>query len=1288
MKKRLIRIAMLSGGGLVLLAIAVSVIVWRMGSGTIQDWIGSQVQGIANSYLNPKLSFTDLAYEYPLTVSLKNLHLTADDPAHAGHTIDIIACQQATLSLAQIPTIGKPIVIQKIILDQPLISAVAVQPGSKDFVGFSDLIRGASSGSADQSTSSTPKKLSDVFQMRLVQINDGKIVYDPRIAGTVPMSLDQINTVLNIEPTDAGWYKLDTTIARKPVFNLQLAGQLNLDSFSVRDVDIKLLADLGQDKLDYLPPELQSLLKQYEARGKLSVEVTGSMPLMDPMKGQIETTLKLDGANLAMGGLRVPVDNLDLDARFADGKATLPSLKIVALGGSADLSGSATLNERLDADLHLKVAGMVLEKLFANQAMASGSSARLDLDFNVAGSLKSIVGQAPAKPGEPLAAIGIKDFRISADDPVNPGQKLDVVACKSLDVAMTEPIISGKPIVIDKIILDEPAISAVAVEPGSSRFVGVPNLPPSAPSTGPSAPMPKIGNLIQVKTFELNDAKIVYDPRIPGTQRMHLEGISTSLHLDPKHPGSYLVDTKIASEPVFSLGIDGEINIDDPGLQNLNMDLQADLTQDRLDFLPPQLQLILKQTHARGKLSVKAAASVALSDLARGKADVNVDVRNIQLSAGNTQIPVEDFALSARLRDGKVQQSVKITALNSEFDLSGWVMLNNRFDTDTTLTLKNLEIEPLLAALRPSEPAATSSTKVTAAIEVQSPIMVALGAVRGTANEPVATVNVRNLRLTTDDPTAPGSPLDFVACDRFGVVLNSLPKPGSPITVDQIVVEHPAIRAVAMAPQSKEFAGFASLQKLVKSHAAPAENPDAPSPPTEAPGFPKLSEIFRLGSLSVADGSLYYDPRIDGTTPFSVKGVTTKIAMDSMAGDAYRFDIILPSKPVWNIELAGRINVDSLIVDPLKLDLSAQISGEARKAYPPEVQKLILPYEPVGKIAVKVEGKVPLLTPMDSDVEADLLVDDFAATTGNYRIPIDHVRLPIHLKDREVEFENASNKLGGSMLEALSGHADLMGKVKLNDHLDSTLSLITDGMLLQDLMADKIADPKKQLIGALHADVELVNAPVLVVVAKATSRPSESSGEISPLASEPLPVVWGSADIELTHARLVGFELIQGMGNIAKSVFTDLFHREDKDKPEVVVPKETAQVECTFNRNKIWISTLHYEGEDLGADGKGWVGLNQQVNLNLTGGPISKLAGMGSVGNWIKNASDSLLYYHVSGTFSDLKIETKRGDGQPIVEGAKNITQKSIHAIGTGLDKTGSFIHGLFNHNKDNQNQN
>ncbi len=332
MKRLILRISILAAGGIVLLAIVVGFILMHR-PGSLRDWIGAQLQDIANSYLNPQLSFTDLTYQYPLSVSLKNLHLTADDPKHPGHTIDIIACRSAEVSLGEIPQLGKPIVIQEIVLDEPLISAVAIEPRSKKFVGFYNLLRKSNPENTPEDASKPSKKLSDVFKMRLVQIKNGKIVYDPRIEGTVPMTLDQINTVLNIEPVEVGWYTIDTDIARKPVFDLAVKGQVSLDTFSVRDADVNIKADLSQENLDYLPPEIQALLKQYDAKGRLAINVAGDMPVLEPMKGHIKLGVTLDKANLQLSGLKIPIDGLNLASSFGDGAVAVSSLKIAALGG-------------------------------------------------------------------------------------------------------------------------------------------------------------------------------------------------------------------------------------------------------------------------------------------------------------------------------------------------------------------------------------------------------------------------------------------------------------------------------------------------------------------------------------------------------------------------------------------------------------------------------------------------------------------------------------------------------------------------------------------------------------------------------------------------------------------------------------------------------------------------------------------------------------------------------------------------------------------------------------------
>jgi hypothetical protein len=223
-----------------------------------------------------------------------------------------------------------------------------------------------------------------------------------------------------------------------------------------------------------------------------------------------------------------------------------------------------------------------------------------------------------------------------------------------------------------------------------------------------------------------------------------------------------------------------------------------------------------------------------------------------------------------------------------------------------------------------------------------------------------------------------------------------------------------------------------------------------------------------------------------------------------------------------------------------------------------------------------------------------------------------------------------------------------------------------------------------------------VDAPVLQIIAEATPPPAPapaapaaqpdlqsaaSSG--SPKYMNDLPASWGSCEIEITHARLAGLEVLQGMGNIAKSAFSDLFEKKDKDKPETIVPKENATVVCNFVKDRVELPKIHYEGEALAADGKGYITLEQQLDLYLTGGVFQKFGG------FMKQISDSLLYYHVYGTFQHIQYDVHRGDGKPIVEGAKKITKVAesgmktgMQKAGEGIDKAGSFIGGLFNHKK------
>ena len=78
----------------------------------------------------------------------------------------------------------------------------------------------------------------------------------------------------------------------------------------------------------------------------------------------------------------------------------------------------------------------------------------------------------------------------------------------------------------------------------------------------------------------------------------------------------------------------------------------------------------------------------------------------------------------------------------------------------------------------------------------------------------------------------------------------------------------------------------------------------------------------------------------------------------------------------------------------------------------------------------------------------------------------------------------------------------------------------------------------------------------------------------------------------------------------------------------------------------------------------------------------------------MKQISDSLLYYHVYGTFQHIQYDVHRGDGKPIVEGVKTVTKTAETGVkvgfqkaGEGLNKAGSFINGLFHKKQQDQSQ-
>src|SRR4051812_35624696 len=100
----LVGLVLVAGGVLAALAW------WRPAS--VQDWVGRQVVAVANAHLVPRLGYAHVEYHAPGEVVLSGVTLTAPDGTR------VLDVGGMTITLAEVPHVGQPIVIERISLDK------------------------------------------------------------------------------------------------------------------------------------------------------------------------------------------------------------------------------------------------------------------------------------------------------------------------------------------------------------------------------------------------------------------------------------------------------------------------------------------------------------------------------------------------------------------------------------------------------------------------------------------------------------------------------------------------------------------------------------------------------------------------------------------------------------------------------------------------------------------------------------------------------------------------------------------------------------------------------------------------------------------------------------------------------------------------------------------------------------------------------------------------------------------------------------------------------------------
>jgi len=369
----------------------------------LDQWIGRQLVGIANSYLVPQLDFGTLRYESALTVRLTDVTLVAPD---ATPVLDI---PRLVIALTEIPRPGQPLKIARVEIAGGRVNLIRIPATASAPAGFRGLmpfVKGQT-GAAEVDPN---YRLSNVLRLERVTLRDCALRFDPG-DGSGVMELAGLALDMGVAPAEGyaerGWYGIRLDSGRSPGAVIAVSGAVNIDSMAVDLEKAALSIDVSPDTIGTLPPMLQDLLRSYDASGRLDLTAGGHLETNDIPSSTLDATLTLSGFNVAVGEFRFPIDRATARAGLSGGVLDIPELSVEAIDGTLAATGSVNLAaEGMPASVKWRGDRLDLNRLLRAQA-PEGKPPKL------AGRLRTegqAAGNAATAPGS-LSGSGVVQVR-------------------------------------------------------------------------------------------------------------------------------------------------------------------------------------------------------------------------------------------------------------------------------------------------------------------------------------------------------------------------------------------------------------------------------------------------------------------------------------------------------------------------------------------------------------------------------------------------------------------------------------------------------------------------------------------------------------------------------------------------------------------------------------------------------------------------------------------------------------------------------------------------------------
>ena len=229
---------------------------------------------------------------------------------------------------------------------------------------------------------------------------------------------------------------------------------------------------------------------------------------------------------------------------------------------------------------------------------------------------------------------------------------------------------------------------------------------------------------------------------------------------------------------------------------------------------------------------------------------------------------------------------------------------------------------------------------------------------------PPYTVRVGGARLYLHDSAAGSIPILEIA--KLRVSLARLPLGTGPLLIGQLDITRPTLHLVHT---SAGMSGGDIFNRF--------------TPLTQGAHPKKLSDLFELRHVAVTDGKVQYDDQTAATSPVIWEHLSTELKTTPMSPSTYHYEFTAHDAPLVEIAAAGRIDIDSLLLDVSSLVLDLQTAPAVpAKQLPTQVQEIFRQFAVAGHVNITAAARVPL-----TDPARGIFTSQFRLTSGSAHIP-------------------------------------------------------------------------------------------------------------------------------------------------------------------------------------------------------------------------------------------------------------------------------------------------------------